>query len=248
MILKKEFEKILKNKKYFLPIRRKKKINFKNYYKNVVDPDGKIRNFQNEKSQKIKQFKIILDYLKNNKGGNILDIGCGYGWMLSQLNNNKFTTHGLEINKGCEIIARKNLHYFSNSLKKFQGTKFDYITLIHVIEHLRNPVHFIDQIKKMLKKKGTFIIETPDFDSAMARKYNLKFRLLYDQTHISLFSLDSLTRLLRDKGFDIIKIEFPYFEGTFFTKKNLNKLFEKNSKNYSPPFYGSVMTIFCIKK
>ena len=100
----------------------------------------------------------------------------------------------------------------------------------------------------MLKKNGILIIETPDFDSAMARKFNTKFRLLHDPTHISLFSLDSLSRLLRDKGFEIQKYEFPYFEGRFFNKENILKLFKKNNKYYSPPFYGSVMTIFCKKK
>tara|TARA_B100000989_G_C19529422_1_gene468781 strand:+ start:520 stop:1266 length:747 start_codon:yes stop_codon:yes gene_type:complete len=248
MILKNEFEKLLKNKKYFLPVRRTKKTSFDNYYRNVVDPDGKVRDLKNEKFKKIKDFKIILDYLKKSKnGGDILDIGCGYGWMLSQLNKKKFKTYGVEINSDCRIIAERNMHYYANDLKEFKNKKFDYISLIHVIEHLKNPVNFIDKIKKRLKKGGTFIIETPDFDSAMGRMYNFKFRLLHDSTHISLFSLDSLKRLLRDKGFHITKIEFPYFEGPHFNKRNINKLFKKKI-HFSPPFYGSIMTIFCYKK
>ena len=82
----------------------------------------------------------------------------------------------------------------------------------------------------------------------MARRYNLKFRLLHDPTHISLFSQETLIRLLRDKNFQITNLEYPYFEGPFFNKKNILRLFDKNKKNYSPPFYGSVVTIFCKKK
>ena len=67
MILKNEFEKLLKNKKYFLPIRRTKRSSFDNYYRNVFDPDGKSRNLKNEKFKKIKDLKIILDYLKKVK-------------------------------------------------------------------------------------------------------------------------------------------------------------------------------------
>ena len=82
----------------------------------------------------------------------------------------------------------------------------------------------------------------------MARKYNKKFRLLHDKTHISLFSAESLMRLVRNLGFQIIKVEYPYFEGPFFNKKNILKLFKKNNKELSPPFYGSVVTVFAKKK
>ena len=38
-------------------------------------------------------------------------------------------------------------------------------------------------------------------------------------------------------------------EGPFFTKKNILKLFDKKQTiNYSPPFYGSTVTIFATKK
>lgn len=248
MKLKKEFEKLLINKKYFIPIRRNKKINYKNYYKNSIDPDGKKRLLVNEKKEKIKQFKVVLDFLKKDKkSGKILDIGCGYGWMLSMLNKKRWETHGVDISKDCKMIAEKNIDKFYLNLSEVK-LKFDVITMIHVIEHLKNPLKFLDKINNLLKKNGKLIIETPDFDSAMARRYNLKFRLLRDPTHISLFSQETLIRLLRDKSFQITNLEFPYFEGPFFNKKNILKLFDKNKKNYSPPFYGSVVTIFCKKK
>ena len=91
------------------------------------------------------------------------------------------------------------------------------------------------------KKNGYLIIGTPDFDSAMARRYKNRYRLLHDKTHISLFSLDSISRLLRDSSFKIKLIDFPYFETKYFNKKNLFRLF--STKKVSPPFYGSFMTI-----
>ena len=90
------------------------------------------------------------------------------------------------------------------------------------------------------------IIATPDFDCAMARKYKEKFRLLHDPTHISLFSNDSLTSLINENGFKIDKKDFPYFESKWFTKDSLLKVFEDDI--VSPPFYGNVMTFYCIKE
>ena len=102
---------------------------------------------------------------------------------------------------------------------------------------------FIKNIKKIIKKMPS-VIGTPDFDSAMARHYKNKYRLLHDH-YISLFSLDSMSRLLRDMNFKIKKIEFPYFDTEYFSKKNLLKLL--SNQKVSPPFYGSFMT-FVVKK
>ena len=69
--------------------------------------------------------------------------------------------------------------------------------------------------------------------------------MLKDKTHISLFSQDSLIRFVRDNKFKIFQINYPYFDTPFFNKKNLLRIF--NKKKISPPFYGSVITIFCKK-
>ena len=250
MNLKKEFEKILSSKrKFYISIKKKKEINYENYYKKPKDPDGKIRILKNEKNYKLTQFKIILNYLSKIKGGKILDIGCGYGWLLSVLNKNKWKRYGVEINYDCHKIAKKNMDFIFDDINKVKNNTFDVVTLIHVIEHIKNPIKFLQIIKKKLRKNGVLIIETPDFDSAMARIYNTKFRLLHDPTHITLFSLDSISKLMRNLNFKIIKYEFPFFEGPFFNKNNMLKLFIKNKKEaYSPPFYGSVMTLFMKNK
>lgn len=248
--LKIEFQNILKTKKYYLKYNRNKKINYKNYFSNAVDPDGKKRNLIKEEKYRLSQLKLIRKFLNielKKRNRDILDFGCGFGWLLKSLNNKNWNKYGIEINNYARKNAEKNGIKTFNSLKKLNKNKFDIVTLIHVIEHLKNPVNFLKKLKHNVKKNGYLIIETPDFDSAMARQYNLKFRLLHDKTHISLFSSESLIRLVRDIGLEIIKIEYPYFEGPFFNKQNILKLFKKKNK-FSPPFYGSVITIFAQKK
>ena len=93
-----------------------------------------------------------------------------------------------------------------------------------------------------------FIIATPDFDSACARKFKNEFRMLHDKGHISLFTTYSLIKLLEDKEFEIIKIDYPFFETRWFTEENLMRMFD--TSKVSPPFYGSHVVVFCrnIKK
>ena len=91
------------------------------------------------------------------------------------------------------------------------------------------------------------MLETPNFDSAAFRLFGEKFRLLNDPTHISLFTNESMTRLLNDQGFKIERIEYPYFDTEYFNKKNLLKMLNYKKGNISPPFYGSVMFFVCKK-
>tara|TARA_B110000971_G_scaffold167504_1_gene171706 strand:- start:114 stop:878 length:765 start_codon:yes stop_codon:yes gene_type:complete len=247
--LKEEFQKILQKNKYFFKYNRGVKISYKNYFSKATDPDGKKRNLIKEEKYRLSQLSLIKNFLNKDlkkKKRDILDFGCGFGWLLKSLNNNHWNKYGLEIDYFARQIAQKNGIKTFSSIKKLSKKKYDVVTLIHVIEHLREPISNLKKIINKIKTKGYIVIETPDFDSAMARKYNTKFRLLHDKTHISLFSSESLMRLMRDLGLQIIKIEYPYFEGPFFNKENLLKLFKRNYK-FSPPFYGSVVTIFAQK-
>lgn len=115
--------------------------------------------------------------------------------------------------------------------------------MYHVIEHLKDPIAALKKVYTMLAPGGTFIIGTPDFDSAAARRYGKKFRMLHDPTHISLFSSDSMHRCLRNQGFKIKQVEYPYFDTPWFTKENLMRILDVDG--VSPPFYGSIMTFFC---
>jgi hypothetical protein len=94
----------------------------------------------------------------------------------------------------------------------------------------------------LLKDKGTFIIGTPDFDSGCARRFGKNYRLMGPE-HIRLFSNDSMHRFLRDHGFKINKVEYPFFNSRLFNKENLMRLFD--TSKVSPPFYGNYMTFFC---
>tara|TARA_Y100000992_G_C21253725_1_gene487343 strand:- start:612 stop:1361 length:750 start_codon:yes stop_codon:yes gene_type:complete len=241
-----EVRKLLITKKFYVKYNRHKKNSFEeNYHSTIKDPDGKIRNLINEKKFKISQLKFIIKFLKNCKPGKILDVGCGHGWLLSALNKN-WKKFGIDISKFASKNASKFGNIFTGEIKDYNEKEFDVITALHLIEHLKKPEELIIKLNKILKKNGVLILETPDFDSAAARRYGNKFRLLHDKTHISLFSQNSLIRFVQNYGFDIFDINYPYFETPFFNKKNLLKIM--NKKTLSPPFYGSVITLFLKKK
>ncbi len=189
--------------------------------------------------------------LKKKTNPSIIDLGCGFGFFLSAFGK-KWNKHGVEISKKAKSYSKKwgTIHESSLvkkiNLKKINsGKKFDFVFSYHVIEHLSKPEKFIENCHDILKNDGYLILGTPNFDSGCARRFKNNYRFYKDKTHISLFSESSLSRLLQDKGFKILAVDFPYFDTNHFNKKNFNRL--TNTNKVSPPFYGNIMTFYCKK-
>ena len=244
---------LLSSKQYYYSLKNKKIK--KNYWTARKDPDGKLRdrilNHNVERKKFILNNSSLIKNIKKLNFKSLCDLGCGSGYLLSAIKSKKNTLTGVD-NDDIAIkmaskygtILKRNLNSKNFLIKK----KFDVIVTYHAIEHLKKPENLIKNIRKILKKNGILIIGTPDFDSAMARYYKNKFRLLHDPTHVSLFSTDSLLRFLRDQKFEILKVDYPYFETSYFNKKNILRLFSKKNYLYSPPFYGSFVNIYCKKQ
>jgi len=215
-------------------------VDYEDYWKHTNDPDGVKR--ERSESDYLINFKAEIDFVNELKPNSILDIGCGIGWFLKATNASH--KHGAEVSgyarmKSCEYgVIAENISSFKS--------KYDVITLIHVIEHLEKPLEAMEEVKRLLKPGGHLIIATPDFDSITARRFGDKYRLLHDQGHISLFSCASMYRMLTDLGFEILKVVRPFYETTWFTEENLLRLFD--TSKVSPPAYGNFITFYCRMK
>jgi CMP-N-acetylneuraminic acid synthetase/2-polyprenyl-3-methyl-5-hydroxy-6-metoxy-1,4-benzoquinol methylase len=218
----------------------------KGYWGKTKDPDGNQRNKLEERSQFIEDANEVIKYINEQPPGKILDIGCGFGFLLSAVNNN-WDKHGTEISYYAANIASNYANIFTGELEDtdYLPESFDVIVLYHVIEHLVDPVRYIKKIYSLIKIGGKLIIATPDFSCITAQRFKEKFRLLHDNTHISLFSTESLINLIEDYGFEKEHISYPYFETRHFTVENLERLFD--TSKVSPPFYGNIIHLYAYK-
>jgi SAM-dependent methyltransferase len=223
------------------------------YWGDIVDPDGQRRNRLAERAQRIADVAEEVAYINqlHAKPGRILDIGCGMGELLSAVGSH-WQKYGLELSAFAAEEARQQegiVDVFVGQLGEtpYPPGFFDLVVMHHVVEHLPDPIGTLQQVQTLLGSGGRFIIATPDFDGAMARRYGERYRLLHDPTHISLFSRVSLRALLEDHGFEIERESFPYFDTRHFSREQLLRLLETDLE-WSPPFWGSFMTFYCIKR
>ncbi len=152
-----------------------------------------------------KRARIIITKLKklNPTGKKLLDVGSGFGYFLDEAKKCDLDVTGIEPSKNLHSISINrlidtNIIYssFENFYKRNQGVKFDFISLIHVIEHIPNPKDFIRMASKMLNKNGILYIETPNFDSWLAKVEKENYTFLTPPDHIWIFSIKLLQLII----------------------------------------------------
>lgn len=217
-------------------------VNYDGYWGTVVDPDGVTRTRTEEREQYLDDIKDELAFLKGLPVGRLLDIGCGLGWLLGELP--EWDRFGIEPTRASTPfrIGRDYVMALHDPLK---AEFFDVVVMYHVIEHMKHPLKELTKAWELLRPGGILLLATPDFDSPCARRFGTNYRLLHDQTHISLFTNESMRRLLTDYQFIIDRVEFPYFETRHFTEENLLRMID--TTKMSPPFVGNFMTFYCHK-
>lgn len=191
---------------------------YKKYYDSGYYRDAGISLFSNFSNLLFKfsvyrKQKLILSSLKKNeKRFSILDVGCGAGGFLLQLDDKKFIKNGVEINReGADICKKKGLKIYEQDLMSINfSNKFDVISMWHVLEHLSDPVAMLKKIHSILSDKGILIFEVPNTDSLGFRYGRKNWFHLDSPRHLILFNKRSIIKLCELSGFRVecMKNEF----------------------------------------
>lgn len=138
----------------------------------------------------------------------LLDVGCSAGHFLHSLRGKVRTRVGLELSRNEVAFIRRNLDFPVYNVPVERANipegPFDVITSLQVLEHVEDPVGFLRNIKKHLKKSGTLYLELPNLDDVLLTQYRVKEYedFYYREPHLSYFSKDTLRRALAKAGFE----------------------------------------------
>jgi SAM-dependent methyltransferase len=174
---------------------------------------------------------------KHKKPGTLLDIGAGIGQFL-HLARHAFTElYGTEVSESAVAIAREKygLEISRTAIEdaEFGRTRFDNITLFHVLEHMHDPGAAVEKCFSLLSDGGMLFIAVPnDLLSlrnrvrkalhrlgvkriAYAGRFGLP-RISLDgslsEIHLSHFTPPVLRQFLVSKGFSIVENGLdPYY-------------------------------------
>ncbi len=152
------------------------------------------------------QAKDIVARYDLDTSGKLLDIATGRGnWALAFKEAGFSDISAMDaddsykarlIDEGIDFI-RHTIEPGTAGRFPWQDETFDVVTCFDFIEHIRCPEVLLTEIKRVLKPNGRCIIVTPD--------WKREYLIFYDDpTHVQPYTKDSLQKLCRFYGFDVI--------------------------------------------
>tara|TARA_B110000027_G_C16096073_1_gene290861 strand:- start:59 stop:688 length:630 start_codon:yes stop_codon:yes gene_type:complete len=150
----------------------------------------------------------------------LLDVGCGNGYLTKTICNEFRKTLGIDLSKEginqAEKYTNENLNFLNSDMENLisEGKKFDFISSFEVIEHQYLPDLFLKNISKLLKTNGYFLVSTPyhgyikNLLISLLNKHDSHYNPHWRHGHIKFFSIKTFTKTLGDSGFKIVKHKF----------------------------------------
>lgn len=201
---------------YFLKFEDSYNTFIKEYYsKGFFKGDKRLRAYADYEGDKLVEQKNMTRYLRRiiqfKKHGKILDVGCAMGFLLELASQKGFDTYGIDVSDYAVKIAQKK---FGNKIQlsplshaTLKEKFFDVITMFDLIEHLKTPREDLQKLRNSLKDDGILIIQTGDVESLWAKRMKKNWHFFAPPQHLFFFSQNTLTKLLGEAGFKVVKIE-----------------------------------------
>lgn len=157
---------------------------------------------------------LMLDLVGADRS--VLDLGCAEGDLARALAGRGCHVWGVEINPEAAQRARPDLKGLVVGdlevldLTALFDAPFDVVVLGDVLEHLRDPLKVMRQVKHLLVPGGSVVASIPNVAHAAVRLSLLTGRFTYgptgllDETHLRFFDRSAVEQLVRDSGLIVV--------------------------------------------
>jgi 2-polyprenyl-3-methyl-5-hydroxy-6-metoxy-1,4-benzoquinol methylase len=154
--------------------------------------------------------------LQHGRRPRLLDIGCGVGDFLVVAREAGFEVHGVELSPGAARLAKQH-HQLEVTVGDFKAESregyFEAITIIGVLEHVRDPSELLSHAGMLLAPGGMLLVYTPVWgiydrvSSGLARLTRGHWSRLIDRrvnmAHLQIFEQRTLLRLAEANGLEV---------------------------------------------
>ncbi len=168
--------------------------------------------------------KFLVRGTKVHPGKKLLDVGCGSGQFLYEMEICGMDVYGIEPGK----IFKSDFNIKPDLIKaKHKKESFDLVTMNHVLQHVDNPKEMIKDIHRILKQDGLFIVSISNLRSLAHALFKEDWFQLDVPRHLFNLSDKILIRFLEGNGFKVIKNRHDsrpnQFVMSIFFKLGINK-------------------------
>ncbi|MFW5713986.1 MAG: class I SAM-dependent methyltransferase [Brevefilum sp.] len=172
---------------------------YRKIYQGDPEPTAKDLYVQKDRAENLIAY---LEEQKNQKLTRILDVGASSGMLLAVFRSAfGCQTTGVEPGDAYRSYAESQGLDMSPSLEALiavDAGRYDLVSMIHVLEHLPDPVGTLRLIReKLLADGGTLLVEVPNFYTHDS----------YELAHLACFTPHTLKEILRQAGFHVNKLK-----------------------------------------
>ena len=157
----------------------------------------------------------ILTLMPKKSPLNILDAGCGNGYIAGQLSSMGHSVRAIDASEDGIILAREKwpavrfevISIYDDLMQLMPAGGWDLVVSSEVIEHLFYPQQFLENMHSILKVDGRIILTAPyhgylkNVALSIAGAWDKHFTVDWVGGHIKFFSEETLARMLEQSGF-----------------------------------------------
>jgi SAM-dependent methyltransferase len=154
--------------------------------------------------------RIYFDWIRDavTKTDDCLELGCASGYFLATIRDHVRSVAGMEthilLKEHCGKIGIQTF----DSLSECKDESYNRIFMFFLLEHIGNPVAYIQSVKRVLKKNGKLFIIVPNIDDALMSLYDIPgFKSFYfTPAHQFYYSRKTLSGVLTMAGLTNVEI------------------------------------------
>ena len=136
----------------------------------------------------------------------VFEIGCAYGFFLDAAESH-WEAAGIDVAVDAVKYAREVLHVDARSGDfldlPISSGYYDAFCMWDTVEHLARPDAYLARIRELIRPGGFLFLSTGDIGSRAARRAGASWRLIHPPTHLSYFSRQTISGLLKRYGFEV---------------------------------------------
>lgn len=133
----------------------------------------------------------------------VLDYGCYTGGLLDCFAEQGWNTSGIDLCRAAVEVAKSRGHRVEQgaleALSRFEEP-FDVVTLFDVIEHVIDPIDFLDKLAKVIKPGGELWVLTGDANCLASRIFGSRWWYVSFSEHVVYYRLENLDVLFNQCG------------------------------------------------
>lgn len=170
-----------------------------------------------------KNFLALINQFAERRGV-LIDVGSAGGYLLEAAQQDGWDVIGIEPAEGIVLRSQEQFGFghrvHTMTLEQAVDTNVissgsvDAVTFYNTLEHMKSPKEVLEKANVILKEKGLIALWLPNVDSVAHDRQGDHF-YHFEYGHIFSFSLDTLTQLLAQCGFEVIFSKTPAPFGDF---------------------------------